>query len=116
MLLTSDENGQFSLLHRQTLATRSQPILRPDIAAAGDLTQNGLTDAVLWDDASGHSFVLTSQEGTFSLLPLPESCQGSLAIMDLNGDGLLEVVRDGCVDRNGRISTQWNGRSFTILP
>ncbi|MEZ4594113.1 MAG: hypothetical protein R3D55_23675 [Chloroflexota bacterium] len=116
LLLTPDEAGQFSLLYRQTLSTRSQPILRPEIAAVGDLTQNGLADVVLWDAASGQSFVLTSQAGPVQLLPLPDRCQGSLGLMDLNEDGRLEVVRDGCVAGNGRISTQWNGSEFVPLP
>ncbi|GJM40068.1 MAG: hypothetical protein DHS20C20_03500 [Ardenticatenaceae bacterium] len=115
-VLTIDENSQFRLLHRQTLSTRNQPVLRPEIAATGDLTQNSLPDLVLWDEVSGHSFVLTNQDGQILLLPLPDSCQGSLGLMDLNEDGLLEVVRDGCKSGNGRIITQWNGTEFIDLP
>ncbi|WP_420641433.1 hypothetical protein [Candidatus Leptofilum sp.] len=115
-VLTPDDSGEFSLLHSQTLSSRSQPVLRPEVAATGDLTQNGLPDVVLWDDATGLSFALTSQEGVMRLLPLPDSCQGSLGLMDLNQDGLLEVVRDGCEAGNGRLITQWSGSQFTILP
>jgi hypothetical protein len=115
-LLAPDASGQFSLLHYQTLSSRSQPILRPEIAATGDLTQDRLPDVVLWDDATGQSFVLTYQDGAVHLLPLSDNCQGSLGVMDLNDDGLLEVVRDGCVAGNGRTLTQWNGSQFTILP
>ncbi len=115
-VLTPDDSGALSLLHSQTLSSRSQPILRPEIAAMGDLTQNGLPDVVLWDDASGRSFMLSNQDGVMRLLPLPDSCQGSLALMDVNEDGLLEVVRDRCDGKNGRLTTQWNNSEFVILP
>ena len=116
LVLMADENGQFSLLHRQTLSSRSQPILRPAVVATGDLTQNNLLDVLLWDDASGQAFVFTTQADMMQLLPLPNSCQGSIGLMDLNADGWLEVVRDGCVGENGRISIQWNGSEFSTLP
>jgi hypothetical protein len=115
-LLSPDANGQFSLLYYQTLSSRSQPILRPEIMAVYDLTQNNLPDVLLWDAVSGQSFVLASQDGIVRLLPLPDSCRGSLGLMDLNQDGLLEIVRDGCVSGNGRIRYQWNGSEFTLLP
>ncbi|MCB9008836.1 MAG: hypothetical protein H6656_15965 [Ardenticatenaceae bacterium] len=50
------------------------------------------------------------------LLTLPDSCQGSLAILDVDEDGMAEVVRDGCVDGNGRVRNQWNGSEFVNLP
>ncbi|VAW43391.1 hypothetical protein MNBD_CHLOROFLEXI01-5336 [hydrothermal vent metagenome] len=114
-LFTPDNTGQLTLLHTQPLSSRDQAIVRPEIAATADLTQDGLLDVVLWDSFSGQSFVLTINDGTVRLLPLPESCQGSLGIFDLNEDGVDEVVRDGC-DEDGRLSTQWNGSSFTIIP
>ena len=116
IVLTPDENGAFNLLSYQTLSSRTQPVLRPEVVATGDLTQNELLDVLLWDDVSGLAFVLTSQDGLMRLLPLPDSCQGSVGLMDLNADGQLEVVRDGCEGGNGRISTQWNGSAFSILP
>ncbi|MCB9007951.1 MAG: hypothetical protein H6656_11395 [Ardenticatenaceae bacterium] len=115
-ILTQAESGQFILLHHQPLSSRSQPIAQPKIADTGDLTQDSLPDVVLHDDASGLSFVLTIQENTASLIPLPTSCRGSLAILDANSDGLPEIVRDGCENVNGRLLTQWNGSSFTNLP
>ncbi|MBK8903678.1 MAG: VCBS repeat-containing protein [Anaerolineaceae bacterium] len=119
MIFTQDESGTFSLLHYQPLTSREQlapPGSRPELAAAGDLTQDGLTDVVVHDTVSGRSFVLTAGAGVVQLLPLPGSCAGSLGIMDVNEDGLAEVVRDGCVDGNGRTTTQWNGSTFTTLP
>lgn len=118
-LLTPDENGQFTLLLTQTLSSRSRPIGRLgrlEVAATGELTQDNLLDVVLWDEATGQSFVLTNLAGEMDLLPLPDSCQGSLGIFDLNGDGEAELVRDGCAAANGRTVTQWNGSEFIILP
>lgn len=115
-IITLDEAGQHTLLHYQTLSSRSQPIIRPELAATGDLTQDTLPDAVLRDAVSDQSFVVTYHEGVITLLPLPQTCHSSLGVMDANEDGLLEVVRDGCEGVNGRLLTQWNGTSFTDLP
>jgi len=115
-ILTPDETGQHTLLFYQPLSSRSQPIARPEIAATGNLTQDDLPDTVLHDDASGQSFVVTAQDGAVNLLPLSQTCHGSVGILDANEDGLLEVVRDGCEGVNGRLLTQWNGTSFTDLP
>jgi hypothetical protein len=115
-ILSPDEAGELTLRYHQPLFSRSQAISRPEIAATGDLTQDNLPDIVLRDDASGQSFVFTFHEGTAALLPLPASCQGSLGVLDTNDDGLLEIVRDGCENENGRVITHWNGSSFTNLP
>jgi hypothetical protein len=116
IIISPDETGQHTLLHYQPLSSRSQPIGRPQIAASDNLTQDNLPDTVLYDSVSGQSFVVTFQEDTVSLLSLPQTCYGSLGIMDANEDGLLEIVRDGCEGVNGRLLTQWNGTSFTDLP
>ncbi len=115
-ILTPDKAGQFTLLYYQPLSSRSQLIARPEIAATGDLTQDNLTDIVLHDKVSGQSFVITFYEGSAALLPLPGTCFGSLGVLDANGDGLLEVVRDGCEGVIGRLLTQWKGTSFAGLP
>ena len=112
-VLTPDDSGQLTLLHTQPLSSRSQPIIRPEIAATADLTQDNVPDAVLRDTVSGLSFVLAASDGGVSLLPLPGSCLGSLGVFDLDEDGLLEIVRDGCVEGNGRVIAQWNGTSFS---
>lgn len=115
-IITPDETGQHTLLYYQPLSSRSQPIIRPEIVATGDLTQDNLPDTILQDDVSGQSFVVTAHEGVITLRPLPQTCHGSLGIMDANEDGLPEIVRDGCEGVNGRLLTQWNGTRFTDLP
>lgn len=120
MILTPDASGTFGLLHHQPLSSRDQLAMpfgsRPELAATGDLTQDGLPDVVVRDSASGLSVVLTAGAGTVQQLPLPGRCTGSLGILDVNQDGLAEVVRDGCVAGNGRTLTQWDGAAFTTLP
>ena len=116
MIFAPDAVGTFSLLHYQPLTDRNQPGSRPEVAAVGDLTQDGLADVVVQDSASGLSFVLAAGGGTMQPMPLPGSCTGSLGIMDVDEDGLAEVVRDGCVAGNGRTITQWNGTAFITLP
>lgn len=116
IILTPDEAGQFILGFHQLLSHRSQPITRPEIAATEDLTQDNLPEIILQDSVSGRSFVVTFHEGFGTLLPLPQTCHGSLGVMDANEDGQIEIVRDGCVGMRGRLLTQWNGTDFTNLP
>ena len=104
--LTPDASGAFSLRYNQPLTSREQLAgpggSRPELAATGDLTQDRLPDVVVRDIHSGLSFVLTTDADSVQRLPLPGSCTGSLGIMDVDADGLAEVVRDGCVEGNGR--------------
>lgn len=116
MIFTPDAAGTFSLLHYQPLTSREQPGGRPELAATADLTQDGLPEVVVRDTASGQSFVLMAGAGTVQQMSLPGRCTGSLGIMDVDEDGLAEVVQDGCEGVNGRSVIQWNGAAFTILP
>ncbi len=120
LILTPDASGAFSLLYNQPLTSREQLAgpggSRPELAATGDLTQDRLPDVVVRDITSGLSFVLTTDADSVQRLPLPGSCTGSLGIMDVDADGLAEVVRDGCVEGNGRTVTHWNGTAFTLFP
>lgn len=116
MVFTPDASGKFGLLHYQPLTSREQSGSRPELAAAGDLTQDGLPDVVVRDTASGQSFALTAGAGVVQPLPLPGRCTGSLGIMDIDEDGVAEVVQDGCMDGNGRTATQWDGSTFITLP
>ena len=115
-VLAQDDAGQFTLVYHQPLSSRTVTIGQPQIAASGDLTHDNLPDVVLQDGASGQSFVFTFHQNMPGFYSLPNSCQGSLGILDANSDGLLEIVRDGCENVNGRLSTQWNGDIFTNLP
>ena len=115
-ILAADNDGQMNLLHAQPLSSRSQPIARPEIIATADLTEDNVADVVLQENGSGQGIVLSLHDGTATLLSLPGSCFGSIGVFDLDEDGLLEIVRNGCEGENGRVSTQWNGSSFTNTP
>ncbi len=69
------ENG-YNLLLDQPLSSRNAPVSRMILVTAADLTGDGLVDALLWDEASGQTAVITQEPGTLSLLPLPGSCRG----------------------------------------
>jgi hypothetical protein len=50
-----------------------------------------------------------------ALLDVPERCLGGLIALDADGDGRLEIVRDGC-PTPGRVSVGWDGRAFVHAP
>lgn len=110
-VLATNEAGQMSLLHSDHLSTRSDPVAEISIAAAADLTNDAIPDLLLQDD-SGRLNVITTAPGSLSRLPVPERCQGGLIVLDADGDGRTDIVRDGC-ETKGRVVVGWNGREFS---
>jgi hypothetical protein len=110
-VLAADEAGQMSLLYSENLSTRSEPVAEISIAAAADLTNDAVPDILLQDD-SGQLSVVTTAPGSLSRLPVPERCQGGLIVLDVDGNGRTDIVRDGC-ETKGRVVMGWNGREFS---
>lgn len=106
--------GTTNVLFQQYLSDRSQPIPRLKIVETADLTHDGRPDVLLNDDWHGYLFVLTAVSGELQLLPVPEQCQGNLAVIDVAGDGRLAIARDGC-GINGRVITVWDGEKFIVI-
>jgi len=115
IVLSPDGDGEWHLLLDQALSNREQLVPGADIAYTGDLTQDGVADILLVSPDTGHLFALTATFGTPTLTAVPDTCSGSLAVLDVNGDGWDDVVRDGCT-RDGRVYTTWNGQSFVNTP
>ncbi|MCA9974334.1 MAG: hypothetical protein KC413_01235 [Anaerolineales bacterium] len=106
-----DTAGEFTPLFDQRLSTRTQTVQDIALADTADLTGDGVLDALLYDAAQGDLFVLTAVSGTLALVPVPEQCQGHMAVLDGDGDGLLDIVRDGCAT-SGRVVMGWDGSAF----
>lgn len=112
-LLAAAEDGALALALDHTFSTRETAVSRVDLLHVADLTGDGAADAVL--RAGTHDvWVLTAAGGRPALHPLPQTCRGSLALVDMDGNGRLHIVRDGC-DRPGRVGVGWNGREFEIV-
>jgi hypothetical protein len=110
-VLAADETGQMILLYGEHLSTRGEPVAEISIAAAADLTNDAVPDILLQDD-SGQLSVVTTAPGSLSRLPVPERCQGGLIVLDVDGNGRTDIVRDGC-ETKGRVVMGWNGREFS---
>jgi hypothetical protein len=113
-VLASDESGQMELILEQRFSTRQEPLGQVSIYDTADLTADGSTDLIVQESTVDQLFVLTAAAGKVELLPIPERCQGSLALLDRNGDGRLEIGRDGC-ENGGRRLYAWNGREFAPI-
>ncbi len=103
------EDG-YVLLLDEPLSSRGAAVQRMILVEMADLTGDGLLDALLWDEVSGQTRVITQESGVFSLLPLPESCQD------------VPLWRNGQIACRPRAANApmmmavWNGREFTQTP
>jgi hypothetical protein len=110
IVLAADESDELALLRHHHFSTRQEVIDRLDIVATADLTGDGHVDPLLHAPATGQLFVVTASSG-LEVQSIPERCQGSMGVLDVDGDGRFEVVRDGC-ETQGRVIYAWNGREF----
>jgi hypothetical protein len=111
VVLAPDKTGRMALLFDQHLSSRQDSFSQIAIAATADLTHDQQPDILLHDEITFQLFLLTFTKGSITLLPIPERCAGSLGVLDTNGDGRLEIARDGC--QEGRLVLAWNGRTFS---
>ncbi|MCL4263552.1 MAG: hypothetical protein KJ069_10075 [Anaerolineae bacterium] len=115
MVLTPHADGQWELLLDRPLSSRHQLTPNAEFVYTGDLTQDGLDDVLLISADTGHLFVLTAVYNRPMLTAVPDACFGGLAVLDVNNDGHVDIVRDGC-GRDERVYTIWNGQSFQNMP
>jgi hypothetical protein len=111
VILGQDATGQMNLLFDQRLSTREESFVQMAIVETADLTHDNQPDILLQDEHRHQLFLLTYTKETFDLITVPQRCDGSLAVLDVDGDGRLEIARDGC--EGGRVLLGWNGRGFT---
>ena len=111
VVLSPDDVGQMTYQFDQRLSSREEALPRITIFETADLTHDGNPDVLLHDPSSNQLLLLTHTREQFDLVPVPEQCEGNLAVLDSDGDGRLEIARDGCPQ--GRLVLDWNGRSFT---
>jgi hypothetical protein len=83
----------------------------PLLQAIGDVTGDEVADVVLLLPASGRLMVASQADDDWKLYDVPGWCQGSLILRDVSGDGVLDIVRDGCGD-SGRRAAGWQGVGF----
>jgi hypothetical protein len=110
-VLAPDETGSMVVLFDQRLSSRQEAFSQIAIVATADLSHDGRTDILLHDEVTNQLFLLATGEGALDLMAVPERCSGNLAVLDANGDGRLEIARDGC--QEGRVVLGWDGRSFS---
>ena len=114
VVLQIEPDGAVNVLFQQYLSDRSRPIPRLKIVETADLTRDNLPDVLLHDDLNGNLFALTAVSGELQLLPIPGQCDGNLGVVDVDGDGRMEIARDGC-GADGRVVTGWDGEQFTVM-
>ena len=105
-VLSYDAGAEPVVLLDHWLTTRTAQYPHPALEAAGDLTGDGLQDLVLLDQDELTLLLLTNHGGTWQLVRSPEACKGRLALLDSDGDGQLEIVREDCPS-GPRVSFRW---------
>ena len=115
VVLTASADNQMSLWLDQRLVRREGATPQLTIIDTADLTGDPTADVLLSDPQNGYQFVLTAAPGDLALLPLPDTCQGSIRLSGGNGRAFPHIIRDGCATP-GRLTTAWNGEEFVNLP
>lgn len=110
-LLAAHEDGSYALLLDQPLSRRHVPVYRMALVETADFTGDGLVDALLWDEASGETRVVTYVAGQAELLALPMACQRAPGLR-VSGDSL----GINCPGSESVQMAVWNGREFTLSP
>jgi hypothetical protein len=121
VLGSADEQRSLEILLYEPLSTRQEPVSDLAIVETLDLTGDQRPDVVLHDESSQRLFVVAAPRATeetagdgVQLYTIPEICRGSLVVHDSDGDGLAEIVRDGCA-MPGRLHMAWMGGAFLSL-
>lgn len=117
LIIFSQEHptADFSLQMHQTLSHRAQQIPTLTIFDTVDLTGDNIADLTLYDQISGTVFVATLFDESLQLLTVGEECTGHLTLQDSDGNGRLELIRNGCAT-NQREYFEWNGTQFQSKP
>ncbi|HEX5754585.1 MAG TPA: FG-GAP-like repeat-containing protein [Archangium sp.] len=118
-LLLGQGDGTFAA---PTVVTTSP---NPDALALGDLDKDGALDLVVLQDSPGGGVLLLKGRGDGTFLPpIDVSTSGTgqyggqLVLVDMNGDGFLDIVRSNSHDNSVHVLTGWgrwmgwSGRSY----
>ncbi len=114
VVLAPDENDQMTVLHDELLSTREESVAAVRIEEIVDLTHDKKPDLLLQDD-QGRVWVVTAVNNMIARLSIPERCQGALEVVDVNDNGRLDIVRDGC-QTAGRVIVSWNENASAFQP
>lgn len=117
----SNDSAEWHILLHEPLSSRQSPAAELTIVETTDLTGDGWPDVLLHDQSSNRLFVIAAPQSaaeaereSAQLFPIPDACQGSLIVHDSDGNGLAEIVRDGCPAALGRVYAAWDGQSFSL--
>jgi len=114
LVILANDDESYRLWLNEPLAGRNQSVAELSIAAAADLTGDGRADLVVQGDA-GQVWVVTAVHDAPTLLPLAPDCQGDPRLLDVNGDGRLDILRDHC-PTDKRLILSWDNNSAAFQP
>lgn len=108
-LFQADHQGQLSPMLYHPLSTRETAVSSIELLQLTDLTNDGITDALLRTPDDGTYYLITYQNNLFTLDEIPERCGGSWRVRT-EENGRQTLIRDGC-QTAGRFSQQWDADS-----
>lgn len=112
VVVAQGDDGRYTLALEHAFSTRETAVSAVDLVQTVDLTGDDVPDAVLHAADTNATVVVTGAMGNMALVDVAPSCGGSVTVVDTDGNGRVEIVRDGCA-QPGRVSVEWNGREFT---
>ena len=90
----------------QWLTTRDIVMTHPVLEETADLTGDGVVDLVLVDNEQFLVMVLSYDGSQWQTAFSLEQCKGRLVVVDIDGDGVHNIVRENC-PQGQRVSFDW---------
>ena len=107
--------AEYTVWQQQYLSNRAQPIPTLTIFEHSDVTGDNLQDVILFDEVSGTVFMMTTLNDMLQLLTIDDDCTGQLKLEDSDGNGRIELIRNGCAGAQ-RVHFEWDGTHFQAKP
>jgi hypothetical protein len=112
VVLESQPDGTMRPILQRLLSARRAVRSTMKLEALADFTRDGLEEVLLWDATFERASIITAGAGGgIGEYQWSVPCQGSLAAVDQDGDGVHEVVGNQCESGN-RISYSWDAEGF----
>ncbi len=110
-VLSPSASGRYEVLFDRVVWTRDEAYPALQLQVVQDVTGEGQSDALFYDEVTGRLLVLTAAGGDLKLWPLAGACHGRFAVKARDGAGQVAIIRDRCQGA-GHLYDRWRFGRF----